>query len=67
MSRFGLTAKVSVFAEVVMQKQNKKAEFVTSGEVESVEWVKFSDAASKLREGSIARQLVETVIKQEVK
>ena len=43
----------------------KKAEFKLSGEVESVEWVKFPDAPTKLREGSIARQLVETVIKEE--
>ncbi|MBE6798462.1 MAG: NUDIX domain-containing protein [Ruminococcaceae bacterium] len=42
----------------------KKAEFELSDEVESVEWVKFSDAAMKLREGSIARQLVEAVIKE---
>lgn len=40
----------------------KKKEFVLSGEVDSVEWVKFKDALSKLREGSIAWQLVKTVI-----
>lgn len=36
----------------------KKADFIISTEVDSVEWVKFEDALSKLREGSIARQLV---------
>ncbi|MBQ7919165.1 MAG: NUDIX domain-containing protein [Lachnospiraceae bacterium] len=40
----------------------KKAAFKTSGEVDSVEWVKFEDALSKLREGSIAWQLVKRVI-----
>ena len=40
----------------------KKAAFKTSGEVDSVEWVKFEDALSKLREGSIAWQLVKSVI-----
>ncbi len=40
----------------------KKKEFVLSGEVDSVEWVKFEDALGKLREGSIAWQLVKTVI-----
>lgn len=42
----------------------KKKEFVLSGEVDSVEWVKFEDALSKLREGSIAWQLVKTVIEE---
>ena len=45
----------------------KKAEFKLSKEVESAEWVRFQDAAEKLREGSIARQLVETVLKDESK
>ncbi len=40
----------------------KKKEFVLSSEVDSVEWVKFEDALGKLREGSIAWQLVKTVI-----
>ena len=40
----------------------KKAPFKTSGEVDAVEWVKFEDALSKLREGSIAWQLVKSVI-----
>lgn len=42
----------------------KKKEFVLSGEVDSVEWVKFEDALGKLREGSIAWQLVKTVIEE---
>lgn len=40
----------------------KKKEFKLSGEVDSVEWVKFEDALDKLREGSIAWQLVKSVI-----
>lgn len=40
----------------------RKGEFRTSGEVDSVEWVKFEDALAKLREGSIACRLVEKVI-----
>ncbi len=40
----------------------KKAPFKTSGEVDAVEWVKFEEALSKLREGSIAWQLVKSVI-----
>ncbi|MCR5753426.1 MAG: NUDIX domain-containing protein [Acetatifactor sp.] len=40
----------------------KKKEFQLSGEVDAVEWVKFEEALSKLREGSIAWQLVRTVI-----
>lgn len=40
----------------------RKANFVTSGEVDSVEWVKFEDALSKLRGSSIAWQLVKAVI-----
>lgn len=42
----------------------KKKEFVLSGEVDAVEWVKFEDALGKLREGSIAWQLVKTVIEE---
>ncbi len=42
----------------------KKKDFVLSSEVDSVEWVKFSDALNKLREGSIAWQLVKTVIEK---
>lgn len=42
----------------------KKKDFVLSGEVDSVEWVKFENALSLLREGSIAWQLVKTVIEQ---
>lgn len=42
----------------------KKAPFHTSGEVDSVEWVKFEAALSKLREGSIAWQLVKSVIEE---
>ena len=40
----------------------KKADFNLSQEVDSVEWVKFENALDKLREGSIAWQLVKTVI-----
>ena len=40
----------------------KKQEFQLSGEVDSVEWVKFENALALLREGSIAWQLVKTVI-----
>lgn len=42
----------------------RKKEFVLSGEVDSVEWVKFEDALGKLREGSIAWQLVKKVIEE---
>lgn len=44
----------------------KKKEFKPSCEVDSVEWVKYEDALSKLREGSIAWQLVKTVIEEAV-
>ena len=40
----------------------KKSDFSISGEVDSVKWVKFENALSLLREGSIAWQLVRTVI-----
>lgn len=40
----------------------KKADFQLSGEVDAAEWVPFTEALSKLREGSIAWQLVQTVI-----
>lgn len=40
----------------------KKQDFKLSGEVDSVEWVKFENALTLLREGSIAWQLVKTVI-----
>ena len=42
----------------------RKKDFTLSGEVDSVEWVKFENALSMLREGSIAWQLVKTVIEQ---
>lgn len=42
----------------------KKAAFTTSREVDSVEWVKFENALSKLREGSIAWHLVKSVIEE---
>ena len=42
----------------------KKQEFKLSGEVETVEWVKFDKALSMLREGGIAWQLVKTVIEE---
>lgn len=40
----------------------KKSDFSISGEVDSVKWVKFENTLSLLREGSIAWQLVKTVI-----
>lgn len=40
----------------------KKQEFRLSGEVDSVEWVPFDRALAMLREGSIAWQLVKSVI-----
>lgn len=42
----------------------KKQDFKMSGEVDSVEWVKYEDALSLLGEGSIGWQLVKQVIKQ---
>lgn len=39
----------------------KKADFQLSGEVDAAEWVPFTEALAKLREGSIAWQLVQTV------
>lgn len=47
----------SIIAAVV-----KKSDFVISGEVDSVEWVKYENALDLLHEGSIAWQLVKTVI-----
>ena len=40
----------------------EKGDFALSGEVDSAEWVKFDSALELLREGSIAWQLVKTVI-----
>lgn len=42
----------------------KKQDFTLSGEVDSVEWVKFENALSMLRGGSIAWQLVKAVIEE---
>ena len=42
----------------------KKQDFKLSGEVDSVEWVKFENALTLLREGSIAWQLVKEVYKK---
>lgn len=42
----------------------KKKNFKLSGEVDSAVWVKFEKALSLLREGSIAWQLVKTVIEE---
>ena len=42
----------------------KKQDFKLSGEVDSAEWVKYENALSLLREGSIAWQLVRSVIDQ---
>lgn len=39
----------------------KKKDFALSGEVDSAEWIPLSEAPSKLREGSIAWQLVSTI------
>ncbi len=40
----------------------EKKDFVLSGEVDAAKWVKFEEALSLFREGSIAWQLVKTVI-----
>lgn len=40
----------------------RKADFSLSKEVDAVEWVKYEDALEKMREGSIAWQLVKAVI-----
>lgn len=45
----------------------KKADLTLSVEVEDAEWVPFADALSKIREGSIAWQLVKEVIESEIK
>lgn len=42
----------------------KKDAFVLSGEVDAVQWFGFEEALSKLREGSIAWQLVQEVIRR---
>ena len=42
----------------------KKQDFKLSGEVDSAEWVKYENALSLLRKGSIAWQLVRSVIEQ---
>lgn len=42
----------------------KKKSFKLSAEVDSVEWVKYEEALSLLREGSIAWQLVKIIIEQ---
>ena len=44
----------------------KKKDFTLSGEVDSAEWVPFGHALEKLREGSIAWQLVKSVIDPEI-
>lgn len=43
----------------------EKKDFTLSGEVDSAEWVKFENAPNLLREGSIAWQLVQEVIKRQ--
>ena len=43
----------------------KKAELQLSQEVDSAEWVSFENALEKLREGSIAWQLVKRVIEEQ--
>lgn len=40
----------------------KKADFKLSGEVDAAEWVPSQEALGKLKEGSIAWQLVKTVV-----
>lgn len=42
----------------------KKQPFVLSGEVDAAEWVPFSEALEKIREGSIAWQLVKKVMEE---
>ncbi len=42
----------------------KKKVFTLSGEVDSVKWIHFEDALPLLREGSIAWQLVKSVIEE---
>ena len=42
----------------------RKRDFKLSGEVDSVEWVKYENAVSLLREGSIGWQLVKAVIER---
>ena len=42
----------------------KKADFTLSGEVDAAEGVAYEEALSRLREGSIAWQLVKTVIEE---
>ena len=42
----------------------RKRDFKLSGEVDSVEWVKYENALSLLREGSIGWQLVKVVIER---
>lgn len=44
----------------------EKEEFTISGEIDSVEWVKFEKALNLLREGSIGWQLVKTVINEQL-
>lgn len=44
--------------------QVKKAPFTLSGEVDSAQWVPLGEALSQMREGSIAWQLVRSVIQQ---
>ena len=44
------------------QANVKKADFVLSQEVDSATWFKFEDALAQMKEGSIAWQLVKTVV-----
>ena len=44
----------------------KKGAFTLSKEVDAVEWITFEEALTKLREGSIAWQLVKSVIEETV-
>lgn len=44
----------------------KKKDFTLSGEVDSAEWVPFEHALEKLREGSIAWQLVKSAISPKI-
>ena len=46
------------------QAKVKKTEFKTSGEVDSVKWFNFENALDNIREGSIAWQLVKSVIEK---
>lgn len=45
----------------------RKEDFKISGEVDSVEWFPYESAVEKIKEGSIAWQLVKQVINEEIR